>query len=83
MPLAQLADDAHAVHAGHLDIEEDEIGLELFDEVERLHAVTPDAMDFDLGELLQQVKEFVTGELLVIHDDSVDHGSRAIGHARC
>jgi len=43
----ELLDDGEAVHAGHLDVEEDEFGAVLFDEVDGLNAVGSLGKDID------------------------------------
>src|SRR5208282_6175135 len=64
----QLLDDAKAVETRHLHVQEDESGRELLDEVHRLHAVLTLRHDVHI-EIAQEIRQLVTGKLLVIHDD--------------
>ncbi len=64
----QLLDDAEAVEARHLHVEEDEVGRELLDEVDRLDAVLALRDDIDV-ELAQEIRKLVARKLLVVNDD--------------
>jgi hypothetical protein len=46
----QAADDAQAVQAGHLDIEEDDVGGVLFDQLDGVEAVIGRSGDVNLGK---------------------------------
>ena len=64
----QLLDDPKAVEAGHLHVEKNQVGIMLFDEVDSFEAVFALGDDVHVAGILQQVSEFVAGELFVVHD---------------
>ncbi len=68
----QLFDDAEAVEAGHLDVEENEIGRMFFDESESFDAVLALADEMHLGKTLEEEGEFVAGGFFVVHNECVD-----------
>ena len=70
--LAQLADHAHAVQAGHLHVEKDQVRLQVFDQLHGLEAVGGGGDNFDIGKLLQLIGELFGGELLIVHQDRGD-----------
>jgi hypothetical protein len=70
---ADLLDDAEAVEAGHLDVEEDEVGRELADCRDGLGAVCGFADDFDVRSALESNADTTSSERLVIDDERSDH----------
>ena len=76
MLFEEFFEDAEAVEAGHLDIEEDDVrGVEA-DEVDGLDAVGAGGEDFDLGGGVEEVLELLAGERFVIDDEGAEHGVR-------
>ena len=67
--LAQLADDAHAVEAGHLHVEKNQVRLQVFDQLHGFESVGGGGDNFDVGELLQLIGQFVGGELFIVHHE--------------
>ena len=73
--LDELLEDAEAVEAGHLDVEEDEVGTVFFDEIDGVETVFAVGEEIDFGKGFQEKGEFVAGGLFVVDDDGVDgHG---------
>src|SRR5580704_11738718 len=64
----KLLDDAESVESGHLNVEEDKIGAVLFDEADGLETVFPLRYHVDVANALEQIGEFIAGELLIVHD---------------
>jgi hypothetical protein len=50
-----VRDRGHAVYAGHVEVDDDGVGLEQADELDRLLAVVRDTDDGQLGLALDQV----------------------------
>ena len=69
----KLFDHAEAVEAGHLDVEEDQVRVVLFDQGEGFEAVLALGDDVHLGKAFEQEREFVARRPFVVNDDSV-HG---------
>jgi len=77
LALDEFLEDAEAVEAGHLDVEEDEIGIVLLDEVDGVEAVFALGEEMDFGETFEEKGEFFAGGLFVVNDDGGDgHGWR-------
>ena len=73
--LDEFLQDAETVEAGHLDVEEDEVGVVFFDEVDGFEAVFALADEGDFGESFEEEGEFFARGLFVVDDDGVDgHG---------
>ena len=70
----EVLDDVEAVHARHLDVEEDEVGLLALDHLDGARAVGAGADDFDVGLLGEQGGDAVTRQLLVVDDEGADLG---------
>ena len=68
-------DDTEPVEAGHLDVEQHEIGFERLDLADRLAPVGAGVDHFDIVERLQAQLKALDGELLVVDDEGAD------GHA--
>ena len=68
--LAQLADHAHAVQAGHLHVQKHQVGLQVFDQLHRFEPLRRGGHDLDVGELLELIGEFFGGEFLIVHQRS-------------
>lgn len=71
--LADLRQGGDAVHDGHLDVQEDHVGLHVLEEVEQLHAVVGLSDQFDV--LFDGKRRFDAGpeEGVVIGDDYFDY----------
>jgi hypothetical protein len=69
----EIVHDLEAVHARHLDVEEDEIGLGPVDHLDGARAVGADADDFNVGLQLEQCLKAIARELLIVND----HGSNS------
>ena len=65
----QLLDDAEAVEAGHLHVEEDEVGTALLDQVDGLEAVLALGDDVDISSVFEQVGKLIPGKLFVVDND--------------
>jgi hypothetical protein len=73
--LDEFLEHAEAIEAGHLDVEEDEVGGVFFDEGDGFEAVFALADEGDFGEGLEEEGEFLAGGFFVVDDDGVDgHG---------
>jgi len=73
----EFFEDAEAVEAGHLDVEEDQVGVVFFDEVDGFEAVFALADEGDFGEGFEKEGEFFAGGFFVVDDDGADgHGVR-------
>lgn len=78
----ELLEDAEAVETGHLDVEEDEIGIVLLDEVDGVEAVFALGEKIDFGEGFEEEGKFVAGRLFVVDDYGVDgHGGNRVSIA--
>src|SRR5258705_5437632 len=77
----QFLDDAEAVEAGHLDVEEDQVRRMLLDESKRFHAVLALADEVHLGKTFEKEGEFVAGRLFVVYNECIDRHD-ASGYAR-
>src|SRR5690348_3033680 len=76
--LDDFFEDAEAVEAGHLHVEEDEVGRVLLDQVHGFEAVLPLSDERDFWKRLQQVGELLARGLFVVDDERVDgHDSRS------
>src|SRR5258708_3743101 len=64
----QFLDHTEAVEAGHLHVEENQIGAVLFDEVDGFKTVLALRDNIDVARAFTQVSEFVAGELVIVHD---------------
>jgi hypothetical protein len=75
LALDEPFEDAEAVEAGHLDIEEEQVGGMLLDEVDGFEAVFALGEEIDFGEGFEEEGEFLASGLFVVDDDGVDgHG---------
>ena len=72
LDLHQPLDDGKAVEAGHLDVEEDEIGLVRLDRADRLAPVRAGVDDLDILMRLEAQLEPLDGQRLVVHQDGAD-----------
>ncbi len=66
----EVLEDGEAVEARHLDVEEDDVGLVLFDELDGFNAVGAFGEDFDVADGLEQVLQLFAGQLLIVDDES-------------
>jgi hypothetical protein len=70
----QLLEDGEAIEAGHLDVEEDDVGLVGADEVDGFDAVGALGEDFDAAGGLEQVEQLLAGEGFVVDDEGGEGG---------
>ena len=68
----ELFDDGEAIEAGHLDVEEDDVGGVGADEVDGFDAVGALGEDVDVAGVFEEVEELLAGEGLVVDDDGVE-----------
>ncbi len=78
--LLDLSDDAQAVQAGHLHVQEGQIRLQFLDEAEGLQTVLPGAQDLDIRESLEEEQQLVTSQSLVVDNDGAKGRRRAVCH---
>jgi hypothetical protein len=72
----ELFQDTETVKAGHLDIEENEVGGMFFDKVDGFKAVLALAKEIDFGKGFEEEGEFVASRFFVVDDDGVDRHGR-------
>jgi hypothetical protein len=73
----EFLEDAKAIEAGHLDIEEDQVRGVFFDEIDGVETVFALGEEIDFGKGFEEKGEFIAGGLFVVDDDGVDgHCSR-------
>jgi len=71
----QLFEDAEAVEAGHLDVEEEKVRGMLFDEIDGFEAVLALGQEINFGEGFQEEGQLFASGLFVVDNDGVDgHG---------
>ena len=70
--LDQLLQHPEAVEAGHLHVEENQVGGVLLDQRDGFDAVLPLPDDADLGKTLEQKSQLVASGLFVIDNDGGD-----------
>jgi len=75
LAVEEFFQDREAVQAGHLDVEEDDVGAGGADDFDRLDAVGGFGDDFDFACAAEQVVQFAAGEGFIVDDDGGD------GHA--
>ncbi len=68
----EFFDYAEAVQAGHLDVEENEVGLVFFYQADGFETVLAERDHVYFGETFQEVEEFVAGWALVVNDYCID-----------
>jgi hypothetical protein len=75
--LDQFLEDAEAVQAGHLDIEEHQVGGVLFDEIDSFEPVFAECKHINFGKGFKKKCQLFARRFLVVDDDGVDrHGRR-------
>ncbi len=67
----ELLDDGEAIEAGHLDVEEDDVGLVGTDEVDGFDAVGALGYDVDAVGAFKEIEEFLARERFVVDDDCI------------
>ena len=67
--LAKALDDGESVQAGHLHIEEDEVGMVLLDQVHGLDTVAALGYDVHAAHRLEKILELVAGQLFIVDDE--------------
>src|SRR5688500_4207797 len=72
LDLHQALDDGKAVEAGHLDVEEDQIGLVGLDGADRLATVRAGVDDLDVVMGLESKLQALDGERLVVDQNRTD-----------
>ena len=79
---AERRGDLEPAAARHLDVEQQQIGRQLGDALDRLDAVLGLADDLDVGFAGQQLAQPIARRLLVVHEQRADHaGARLIDAA--
>jgi len=68
----EFLEDAEAVETGHLDVEENEIGIVFLDEIDGVEAVFALGQKIDFRKTLEEEREFIARGLFVIDDDGAD-----------
>jgi hypothetical protein len=63
------ADDIEAVGAGHLHVEENQVGAKLLDRSDRRLCVVGLTSNFDVGFLAQKAQKFTACRSFVVHDE--------------
>jgi hypothetical protein len=76
LALNELLEDPEAVEAGHLDIEEYEVGTVFLDKVDGVEAVFALGENVDVGKAFEEESEFLASGFFVVHDDGVDRHER-------
>lgn len=71
-----------AVHAGHSQVHEDDVGSQVFRQSYRLRAVVRLAQDLDVLRLLEEHAQSHTDELLVVDDEDADHSWGSMSGAK-
>jgi hypothetical protein len=66
--LAQVAHYRHAVLAGHVDVQEDQVRLGLADQLDGFQAVAAGGHHLHFREVPQQVGQLVASQLFVVYD---------------
>jgi hypothetical protein len=69
----------NAVHDGHSDVHEDDIGFEGCEEVDRLFAVFGFTDDLEVGFGFEEGAESSTDERLIVYEKDSDHGENVLG----
>ena len=64
----QFLDDAKAVEAGHLHVEEDQVGIVFADQIDAFDPVLALGHNVHVADILQQEGKFVAGKLFIVHD---------------
>ena len=80
--LAERRDDVEPGAAGHLDVEEDHVGGQRLDALQRLDAVFGLAHDLDVAALGEQLAQAAAGRRLVVDDQGAQVTSSSAGSAR-
>jgi len=71
----EFFDNAEAIEAGHLHVEEHKVGFVLLDQRDGFEAVLAQGNHVHFGKALQQIEQFVARGALVVHNDCIDcHG---------
>ena len=64
----QFLDNAEAVEAWHLHVQKNQIRTVLADQIDRFHSIFALGYDLHIADVLQQISEFISGQLLIIDD---------------
>lgn len=75
--LDEFLEDAEAVEAGHLDIEENEVGIVFLDEIDGVETVFALGEEMDFREAFEEEGELLASGLFVVDDNGVDGHGRA------
>jgi hypothetical protein len=81
--LPELPQEAQAVHARHLDVERDDIGLVLQDHLPRLAGVSGATHDLEVVVRAQGIAQQLPRDEGVIHDDNAGAGGQRHVSAGC
>lgn len=69
MAIDDALNDGKAIQARHLYVKEDDVGMVLLDEFDSFDSICALSDDVDVRRGLEQVGEFVAGELFVVDDE--------------
>jgi len=72
LALDEPLENAEAIEAGHLDVEEDEVRVVLLDQINSVETVFALGKEMDFGEGFEKEGELFAGGLFVVDDDGVD-----------
>jgi hypothetical protein len=81
VPWTGLLDDVEAAEAGHLHVEQDDVGTQRLDRTHRGNAVARLSDHVDVRHRAQHQPQAVARERLVVHDQGADsgcHGSLSV-----
>src|SRR5881392_1161814 len=80
-PVAQRGDDLRPLDARELEVQDDDVGLVLLDELDDLRAVGGPGRDFDVGFAVEQRAQAFDHDRVVVGEQHADHGPRLIRRA--
>jgi len=70
----QMTGDFHAIHHRHRDVQQDQIGMQLVGQLQRLAAVSGFASHADAGHLREHLSQPLAGQGFIVDDQYVHHG---------
>jgi len=69
LPAQEFFEDGEAIEAGHLDIEKDDVGLVLTDELDGFDAVGSVGENVDAASSFEEELELLAGERFIVDDE--------------
>ncbi len=76
----EILNYAKAIQARHLDVQENDVRLQVFDELDRLQTIAAGSQDLDVGKLLEQVGQFLAGQLFVVNQNGGEGAGSSLSH---